>query len=140
MGLMPARDTHRILDPSLQEEVERPFSSERFSGGQEKDHATPRIFAQVFKAFLNSGPDMAILKLPDGIVPFTIPAAPSNQSVSFAQVVQPRPAITNQARHFLCGEGAAVGLLQAIPAQSRPFEWMRLRFLIGYFLGRQRGV
>src|SRR5258708_33917291 len=121
MGLMPARDTHRILDPSLQEQVERPFSSERFSGVQEKDHATPRIFAQVLKAFLNSGPDMAILKLPDGIGPFTIAAAPSNQSVSFAQVVHPLPAITNPVRQFLCSEGPAVGLFQAIPAQSPPF-------------------
>jgi hypothetical protein len=28
MGLMPTRDTHRILDPFLQEQVERPFSSQ----------------------------------------------------------------------------------------------------------------
>jgi hypothetical protein len=71
----------------------------------------------VLKAFLNSGPDMAILKLPDRIVPFSVAAAPSDQPACFAQVVHPLPAITNQVRHFLCGEGAAVGLFQAIPTR-----------------------
>ena len=75
----------------------------------------------MLKTFLNSGTNMAILKLPDGIVPFSIAAAPSNQPVRFAQVVHPLPAITNQVRNFLCGEGAAAGLFQTIPARFTPF-------------------
>jgi hypothetical protein len=121
MGLMPARDADRILYPPFNQQVERPFPAQRLSGVQEKDHSTPRIFAEVLEAFSNSGTNTTILELPDGIVPFSISVTPSDEPVCFAQMVHPLPAIADKACHFLRGDGATVSHFQASTTQRSPF-------------------
>src|ERR1700741_1109020 len=121
MGLMPARDADRILYPSFNQQVERPFPAQRLPGIQEKDHSTPRIFAEVLEAFPNSGTNATILELPDGIVPFSISVTPGDEPVCFAQMVHPLPAIADKACHFPRGAGAAFDLFQASTTLRPPF-------------------
>src|ERR1700751_1254186 len=143
MGLMPARNADRILYPPFNQQIKRPFPAQRLSGVQEKDHSTPRIFVEVLEAFPNSRTNVAILELPDGVVPFSISVTPGDEPVCFAHMVHPLPAIADKACHFLRGDGASVGRFQTSTTQRPPFYENRLNFLIGYLpriQGRERGL